>query len=71
MPVPLTEDKSRIKAALLLERGNITRAAKRLGVSKTHGMNLMKLFSLGAWALRIRKKHGLPSTGRPPTKFRA
>lgn len=62
----LADDKARVEAALRDTKGNVTRAAMILDVSKPYLLNLVRRLELSAWASDLRKQHGAPSTGRPP-----
>ena len=62
---PLAEDVERLKEVIAYEKGNLTRAARKLEVSKTYVMMLVKRYDLTAWARAIRLQNGLPATGNP------
>jgi DNA-binding NtrC family response regulator len=51
--------------ALETTRGNITRAAKLLAISRQRATILMKEFNLKEFARELRKKAGVKATGRP------
>ena len=59
-------DKERVTAALRDSKGNITRAAMLLGVSKPYFVAVVKKLELTSWASDLRTLHGAPPTGRPP-----
>jgi hypothetical protein len=62
---PLSTTPDRLRDALLRTRGNITRAAEYLEISKTYGMILVRRFALAAWARELRRLAGAAATGRP------
>ncbi len=64
---PLCEDAPRIRAALTLTGGNITRAAVSLGVGKSYMMGLMRRLALNDFARALRIERGAAATGRPST----
>jgi len=56
-----------LRAALEKTVGNITRAAKILGTTKTHGMRLVKKHNMNIYAHELRLSAGHAATGKPPT----
>ncbi len=67
-PVPeKSRDKAeRWKALLEKHNGNISRAAKELGVSSPRGMKMTKDLALNKYAAELRVKNGGLAIGRPP-----
>jgi len=61
----LSDDPERLRAAIAEAGGNISRAAKALGITKPYAMSLVKKFELNDFARGLRENNGLPSTGRP------
>jgi hypothetical protein len=62
---PLSLDAARVRAALVGVRGNITRAAAVLGVSKPYTMWLVARHGLRDEAREMRAAAGMAATGRP------
>jgi hypothetical protein len=54
-----------IKNAIADARGNLTRAALALRISKSHMMAVAQRYKLNVYARKVRKAFGQPSTGRP------
>lgn len=65
---PLSDDPERLREVIWHMRGNLTRAATRLDVSKQHVMNLIRKWGLNDWAKRVRVLNGNPPTGNPLRK---
>lgn len=63
---PLCDSPRRLRAALRRERGNLTRTARLLGVSKPYLVELVTEQGLNEFARALRQENGQPSTGRPP-----
>lgn len=61
----LSDDLPRFRKAIQDRQGNISRAAKDLGVSKVHAMNLVKRHGLNDWARALRVQNGCSPTGKP------
>jgi hypothetical protein len=61
----LSKNPDQFRSVLRAERGNITRAAIALGISKTYAMRLVKKFKLREWARELREESGAPAVGRP------
>lgn len=64
----LSDDPIRFRSVLRSSKGNITRAASVLGITKPYAMNLIKKLKLNEWARNLRQKFGQPATGRPLNK---
>lgn len=62
---PLCDDTDRLRAAIQLARGNITHAARTLGVTKPYCFELVRQAGLNEWARKLREDHGQPNTGHP------
>jgi DNA-binding NtrC family response regulator len=54
--------------ALRLDRGNVTAVGRRLGITKRHTFRLLERYGLREYAADLRRRSGLPLTGRPSTK---
>lgn len=63
-------DEKKLKKAIVAERGNLTRAASVLDISKTHVMNLVRRWKLNDWARTLRVQNGFPPTGNPTSNPR-
>jgi len=61
----LSKDIQRLKNAILMNEGNLTRSAALLEVSKQHVMSLVKRHGLNEWARDVRLAHGHPHRGTP------
>ena len=64
------DDKTRVMNALRDAQGNLTRAARLLGVSKQYFISVVKRLELTTWASELRIRYGAPLTGRPPNAVR-
>jgi len=64
----LSRDITRLRAAIKLAAGNLTRAAKTLGVSKPYCMELVRRAGLNDWARGIRQENHQPATGHPRSR---
>lgn len=53
-----------LREALIAEAGNITNAAARLGVHRTHAMRLLKKHDLVQFAAELRQRAGNRTRGR-------
>jgi hypothetical protein len=62
---PLSFDVERVRSALVITCGNITRAADALGVTKPYAMWLVGHHALREWARGLREAAGMAATGRP------
>jgi hypothetical protein len=58
-------DPERVRAALDVATGNITRAAGALGITKPYMMWLVEHHRLRGWARGLREAAGGKATGRP------
>ncbi len=61
---------AKLQRAIVSERGNLTRAAALLDVSKQHVMNLVRRLGLNEWARAVRVRNGFPPTGNPTSNPR-
>lgn len=60
----------KLQQAIVAERGNLTRAATFLDVSKQCVMVAVRRLGLNEWARAVRIRHGFPPTGNPTSKPR-
>lgn len=63
-------DLRRLKKAIVAQRGNLTRAAVHLDVSKQCVMVSVRRFNLNDWARELRVRNGFPATGNPTSNPR-
>lgn len=52
---------SALQDALSKSHGNISQAAKTVGISRSHAMRLVKKYELTEFAAKLRLKHGIGS----------
>jgi hypothetical protein len=61
----ISKDIERLKGAITLMEGNLTQAARVLGISKQHVMALTRRYQLNEWARKLRVSNGHPPHGNP------